>query len=159
MRSIVRHQTRQRGASMIEVLIALFVLSVGLLAVAGMQQIGLRNSHSAHLRSQATALAYDIADRMRANVVRARAQEYDVEMDDDFPDLDTCPAANPAEQVQCDLAEWGDALDRVLPRGDGSVDIGAVDPATGVQTAVVIVRWDDSRNADDPLEFRTDTQL
>src|SRR3569623_1233592 len=55
--------TRQRGFTMLEVLISVVVLSIGLLGIAGLQATGQRNNHSAYLRSQATALAYDMIDR------------------------------------------------------------------------------------------------
>lgn len=146
-----------RGASLIEVLVALFVLSVGLLGVAAMQQVGLRNSHSAHLRSQATALAYDVMDRMRANVAQARLQAYDSAFGASY-DLGNCvPNPVPAQRVACDLAQWRAALARVLPGGTGSIDVAA--PSGGMQTATVIVRWDDSRGELAPIAFRTMTQL
>ena len=56
------------GFTLIEVLVTLIVLSVGLLSLAGLQVFGLRTSHSASLRTQATIQSYDIIDRMRANL-------------------------------------------------------------------------------------------
>lgn len=52
---------------MIEILIALFVLAVGLLGFAGLQLMALSSSEEGYLRSQATQLAEDMATRMRAN--------------------------------------------------------------------------------------------
>lgn len=57
-----------KGVSMIEVLIALVVFSVGLLGLAGLQMNGLRLSHDSFLRGTASQLAADMADRIRANV-------------------------------------------------------------------------------------------
>lgn len=56
-----------QGFTLLEVLIAVVVLSVGLLGLARLQTAGLRQNHSAFMRSQATMLAYDIIDRMRTN--------------------------------------------------------------------------------------------
>ena len=50
-------------------MIAVFVLAIGLLGMAGLQMTSLKNNHSAYLRTQAVEYAYDIADRMRANSV------------------------------------------------------------------------------------------
>ena len=58
---------RSRGFTLVEVLVALVVLSIGLLGVAALQLTSLRSNHSSAMRSQATFLAYDIIDRMRAN--------------------------------------------------------------------------------------------
>src|SRR5690606_3260878 len=57
----------QHGFSLIEVLVALLVLSVGLLGLAMLQIEGLKHNTDAYYRTQATVLAYDIIDRMRAN--------------------------------------------------------------------------------------------
>ena len=58
---------RGAGFSLIEVLIALVVLSVGLLGLAALQAEGLRSSSTAFQRTQAVLLASDLMDRMRAN--------------------------------------------------------------------------------------------
>src|SRR4030095_5211790 len=65
-----------RGTTLIETLVALLVLSIGLLGIAGMQMTSLQNNRGAHLRSQAQVLSYDIADRMRANRIAALAGGY-----------------------------------------------------------------------------------
>ncbi|MDZ7902174.1 MAG: type IV pilus modification protein PilV [Rheinheimera sp.] len=57
----------QRGMTMLEILIAVMVLSVGLLGVAGLQTTNLRNSQSAHQRTMAVLLASGMAERIRAN--------------------------------------------------------------------------------------------
>ncbi len=66
---IIRH----RGATLIEVLVSVVVLAIGLLGMAGMQTQSLKGNHSAHLRSQATLLAADVADRIRARADTAIA--------------------------------------------------------------------------------------
>lgn len=58
----------QRGFSLLEVLIALLVLSLGLLGLAGLQTFSLRFNHQSYERTQATMLIYDMADRMRTNL-------------------------------------------------------------------------------------------
>jgi len=52
-------------------LVAMLVLAIGLLGLAGLQVVGLRNNQSAYLRAQATQLAYDMADRMRTNILES----------------------------------------------------------------------------------------
>ena len=58
----------QRGVSLLEVLITVLVLSVGLLGLAALQATGTKFNHGAYLRTQATALAYEMSDRMRTNI-------------------------------------------------------------------------------------------
>jgi len=102
----------QRGTTLIEVLVALVVLSVGLLGIAALQMTSLRNNRGAHLRSQAQVLAYDIADRMRANRDVALANAYVITM-----------TGTPAGTglVLTDLQEWKNTLAAVLPGGNGEI--------------------------------------
>ena len=60
-------RTRQRGISMVEALVALVVIAVGMLGIAGLYLSSLQASRSAKLRSYAVELAGSIADRIRAN--------------------------------------------------------------------------------------------
>jgi len=102
----------QRGTTLIETLVALVVLSVGLLGIAALQMTSLRNNRGAHLRSQAQVLAYDIADRMRANRNAAQANAY----------LTTL-AAGPTGTglVLTDLQAWKGTLAEALPGGQGEI--------------------------------------
>ena len=52
---------------MVEVLVTLVLLSVGLMGIAKLQLVSLRSVHASTVRGQAVLLAYDLADRMRAN--------------------------------------------------------------------------------------------
>lgn len=55
------------GYTLIEILVSVLVLAIGLLGLAQLQLMSIQNTHSSHLRSVATSLAYDMADRVRAN--------------------------------------------------------------------------------------------
>lgn len=64
---------KARGFTLLEVLIALLVLAFGLLGFALLQTMNLRFTQSANHRTQATNLAYDLLDQIRANRLQARA--------------------------------------------------------------------------------------
>ena len=64
------------GFTMLEVLVAILVVSLGLLGLAGLQTVGLRNNTSSAQRTIATQLAYDIADRMRGNYAGFLSGDY-----------------------------------------------------------------------------------
>src|SRR5471032_399648 len=68
--------TAAGGFSMIEVLASILIVSIGLLGLAGLQIIGLRNSQGATQRTIAAQLAYDMTDRMRANMVAVGTGDY-----------------------------------------------------------------------------------
>ena len=57
----------QRGLGIIEVLVALVVVSLGVLGVAGLQLTGMKHSAGSLYRAQALSLAEDMAERMRLN--------------------------------------------------------------------------------------------
>jgi len=70
--------SRQSGASLIEVVIAVLILAIGMLGVGAMQTVALRNSQSALERSQAVMLSYSALDLLRANPVAARIGSYNM---------------------------------------------------------------------------------
>jgi len=57
----------QRGFSLVEVLIALVIMSVGMLGIAGLFVQGMQAGRTSVLRHHAVTLAGDVADRIRAN--------------------------------------------------------------------------------------------
>jgi type IV pilus assembly protein PilV len=120
-----------RGTTLVETLVALLVLSIGLLGVAGMQMSSLQNNRGAHLRSQAQVLAYDIADRMRANRTVALAGGYKIALG--------ATVANTGTIATIDLSDWKGSLATTLPAGDGQVDL-----IVGSPLAVITVSWKDS---------------
>lgn len=98
----------ENGIGLIEVLIAVILISVGFLAVARMQVEGMRFSQSAYYRSQGYFMANDIIDRMRANLQGVAAGEYDNKSTDSSyvaPDCSTT-VCTPAQIALKDLSEW-----------------------------------------------------
>jgi type IV pilus assembly protein PilV len=144
-----------RGFTLIEILVAMVVLAIGLLGLAGLQANGLRNSQTAYFRSQAARLAYDMADRMRANTADAGALDTSVYItttptDAAAQNCITTGGCSPTEMAEQDLFEWNSNLAAALPGGQGSIAV------TGSEYAVT-VRWDDNRDgtvsANNPAEF------
>jgi len=60
-------KARQRGLTLIEVLVTLTILSIGLLGVAGLQGMAKRSTHQAYQRTLATQLVDGVIERIRAN--------------------------------------------------------------------------------------------
>ena len=110
------HKTHNNaGFSLIEVLITVIVLSVGLLGLAGMQAFGLRNNQEAYMRSQATILASDIAERMRANTLGVDAGHYNLGTATAVAACTTTAGCTAQQLAQQDLFEWRTALFNALP--------------------------------------------
>lgn len=68
--------TRQQGIGLVEILIAVVLISMGFLAAARMQVEGMRFSRSAYHQSQAYFLATEMIDRMRSNLDAVNAGLY-----------------------------------------------------------------------------------
>ena len=116
------------GFTLIEVLIAVLLLSIGLLGLAGLQMASLKNNGSAMNRSQATWIAYDVLDRMRANRTAALNGDYDIALG--------ATAPSGSSRTDVDLQAWKNELSS-LPGGDGAVK-------TSSNTVTVLVRWSDA---------------
>lgn len=137
-------RSQQHGFSLIEVLISMLVLSLGMLSLAALFISSLSTSHAASQRSQATFLAYDIIESMRANRKAALASCYTA----------TAACSNPV--ARNDLTLWQAQIRRTLPDGSGTVSM------TGTR-ATVEVSWDEGKTNEDgvPLRaaFSTDTGI
>lgn len=99
---------RQGGVGLIEVLVAVVLLSIGFLAAARMQMQGMRFSQGAYFQSQANFLAADMIDRMRTNTAGVLGGAYDavsttVAVADPECGTSVC---DPAEQAQQDIYDW-----------------------------------------------------
>ncbi|WP_192894159.1 type IV pilus modification protein PilV [Guyparkeria sp. SCN-R1] len=74
---LIHFRKGQCGVGLIEVLIAVLVLSIGFLGIAALQAKALSNNNSAMARTQATIASYSILDAMRADRANALAGDYD----------------------------------------------------------------------------------
>ena len=109
---------RQRGISIIESLVALVVISVGMLGIAGLYLSSLQASRTAKLRAGAVELVGSLADRIRAN--RDAATAYNTSAYGGAPATQGCDTAtrcSAAALAQDDLARWLTELKAGLPGG------------------------------------------
>ncbi|HEX9877846.1 MAG TPA: type IV pilus modification protein PilV [Gammaproteobacteria bacterium] len=139
-----------RGVTLVEVMVSLVILSVGLLGLAGLQTRSLQFNTSAYYRTQATALAYSLADRTRANRQGALNNLYNGVFENPAPACD--PNAGGGGTPAQDVAAWRNMLACQLPEGTGSV-------ARNGAEFTITVQWDDSRGEEPPEEFAFTTAL
>ncbi len=115
--------SKQQGFTLIEVLIAVVILAVGLLGMASLTLNSLQSSQGASLRSQASALAGDLGERLRANRDFAISNDTDylLALNTATTNLPACVGSSSgcdaAGQAQRDLAEWRASLATNLPAG------------------------------------------
>jgi type IV pilus assembly protein PilV len=132
---------RARGFTILEVLVSLVVLSIGLLGIGKLVLFSARANDSAYLRGQATELAYEILDNMRANRQMAVTQGYDTALNNVPANPGSCLGATctPGQVALYDVYTWKMRLPS-LPAGQGSV----VTSLTAPTTATITVQWDDA---------------
>ncbi len=128
------NKSSQTGFTLLEVLVSVIVLAIGLLGLAGLQASSMRFNQSAYLRSQATVMAYDIIDRMRANIVSARNGDYNFTVSDVTPTGTT-------QLADIDRQQWRTTLSH-LPSGTGGINI-VYDSTKNQYNATVNVQWGD----------------
>ncbi|MGK0270428.1 MAG: type IV pilus assembly protein PilV [Cocleimonas sp.] len=68
---------KQRGFSMIEVMVSLVIIVTGVLGLSGLQLATIKGTSNAHSRNVAVMLAMELSDRMRANPVGVAGGFYD----------------------------------------------------------------------------------
>lgn len=125
MMSRIPQQTwMQSGVSLIEVLVAIVILSIGLLGIAGLQLTSFRFMHDSNLMYQAALQANDMADRIRANSVgRDNGNYNNISGTGSDPGCITT-GCTPAQLAATDGFEWNTLNAQVLPTGTGTV-VGA----------------------------------
>jgi len=121
-------------------LFALFILSVGILGTSAMVSNSFRFTDAAALQTQSVALAYDLADKIRAN--SQSVGSYSTDVGDTYNNPPDCASAScsSGQIAQADLADWKTKLASNLPSGDGATVITADD-------ATINVQWSDRGTA------------
>ena len=133
----------QRGFTMLEILVTLFLLSMWLLASAGVQSSSLQFTKAAEFRTQAVYLATELAERMQANLGAAVAGSYQYAGGTTIGKDCTTATCLDNELADFDLAEWNGRVTAVLPNATVSVTTaGAANPIT----YTIVVSWTDRRD-------------
>lgn len=135
---------RQRGVGLIEVLVAILILALGMLGMAGLQAQALKTNQSSFARSQAVMLSYYILDAMRADRGSAISLNYNTGT---MTNGSITPICNPEVITGSRLTDnnrrhWIESLKISL--GDKDTTCGAIHcDDTGL--CIIQITWDDSR--------------
>ncbi len=148
----------QQGFTMFEMMIALLILSVGLLGIAGLQTRGQQFNHVAYTRTQAVFLAYDLMDRIRNN---SDATLNNGNGDDGAYAIN-CTAASKTPDNECnsdvvtnscttarlvtyDMTNWCIAVGNALPEGSAVLTWAAA-----TRQYSITLTWIEERTASAP---------
>lgn len=113
---LIKRFSNQRGFTLLEVMIAIAILAIGMLGIAGLHMISIEHNHAAYLRSQAVIITQDIVERMRSNPEAIKGNFFN---DIDTDNIATLPSINcltdalgcDHEQLaQIDIAQWAQSI-------------------------------------------------
>jgi type IV pilus assembly protein PilV len=144
------------GFTLVEVLVALVVLSIGLLGLAALQLSSLQFNTNSLFRTQATVAAYDIIDRMRSNRAGFKANAYQVLSLSDAANVvstyATCSGGSgscncqlasnpctPTDLATYDLGNWYLQTDSLLPGSSSNRATISRDATTNEVT--ITINW------------------
>lgn len=131
----------QQGVGLIEVLVAVLILTVGILGLVGLQTRALQFSQESLLQSQAMMMAYEMTDRIRAN--KTSAEDYKVMYGENVTAAQNCQTGTctPEQMALYELSEWKTNV-ASLPAGDAQI----VRDDSGVRPFYTItVRFQDTK--------------
>jgi type IV pilus assembly protein PilV len=130
----IKHN-RQRGVSLVESMIALLVISIGLLGIAALQITSMKQNNSALHHSQAVWIGYNIADRIRANF--ARFDSYaGINTSNSYSQDCVSGPCSAGQLVVADAANWATAM-QTLPGGLGIIS------SPSANELLITIMWDD----------------
>lgn len=149
---------RQRGVALIEAMVAVLILALGLLGLAGTQTSAVVLSHSAHYRSVAADLAADLADRVRANRSPFLASNNADVQPGRPPNFARCVQAGKdvscapqdadrqSYRVAAEMQDWFTRLRGQLPQATYTLTPAPAQVA-GDLRYTLLIRWNDNRGA------------
>ena len=148
---------KQRGITMVEILVAILILAIGFLGMASVQLMGAKNIAGSSFRTLATIYAYDMVERMRLNPEGIENDAYDA--------IDGTKVADPkcgntctAEKIaQRDAYEWNQLIKSSLTEGGLPKGVGNVDYDSTNQLHKVTVQWRESIRINDDYPDATGT--
>ncbi len=133
----IRANRNQRGFSLVEVLIALIIMSVGMLGIAGLYVQSMQAGRTSLFRHHAVTLAGDVADRIRANPTAGVAYTG---VGVDFGCVATGVDCNAVEMASSDILFWSQQATESLPNGNVVI---AFDNTVVPPSYTIAVGWDE----------------
>lgn len=168
---MMRHESKSRGFSLVEVLVALVVVSIGLLGLAKMQSVALASTTVSGTRSIVAIQAASLAAMMHANpdywqnnlVPQTTTISYN---SNPFSGVTACiiggagagtSACTPKQMAQYDLGQWAIAMQKLLPVYTSTITCQLVttSPGTSSISCVIQIQWPENAVAADASQSQT----
>ena len=140
MVNFTRKTKFQIGSSLVEVLVAMLIMAVGLLGLASLQVISIKNINNSQFRSLATTYAYDMVERMRSNPGGVSSNAYNA-IDGSETEPSCTSSCSNAVIAQSDAYQWNSLISQAVNVGGLPNGLGTV---TGDGSSFVItISWDE----------------
>jgi len=139
----MHRRSGQRGDSLIEVMMAVLIFSIGLIGLAGLMVMSTRSNHAAYLRTQVTFLASNMADRMSANPAGVWRGSYNSNAYPVAAATVGCgsgAACSSAELAMHDQQLWSSQLKTFLPNPVATIACGGLTSAGYDPTSQLAMR-------------------
>ena len=148
---------RVTGFTLIEVLVSTIILAIGLLGLASMQTLALKDNQDAFFYAQASSLAYEMADRIKAN---SAAWQGAILPSDSSDCSDSCNSiahtCTPGQMADYDYCAWKkNVVDRITVGASATVTVSplpTLSPVSAICTDTsgsrrcITVSWGRSKN-------------
>lgn len=140
--SLVKKGVTQAGSSLIEVMVALFVLAIGLLGILSMQTKSVQYTQSAYYYSQAMYLANEMVESMRSNTEQIDNYRVALGATLTAPSGECSgetPVCTASQLKDLDIYNWRQNVSNSLASGKGAI-------ATLGDVISITIEFDDSRS-------------
>lgn len=139
---------QQRGITLIEILVTVIILSIGFLGLASVQLAGTKNVTNSQNRTLATLYAYDMVERMRANIAGIDNSSYHDSSTKTATDPN-CTTCSFSDQAAKDVFEWKQLIEASpinggLPGGLGTIEFDANGAGVDDDVYIILVTWSES---------------
>lgn len=153
LHKLQHRNSRQRGISLIESLVAIVVMALGIFGIMGVQMRTLADTQTGVRRAQAIRLTEDLSERLRVSPnallsLKAYESGYDKKGSDLTATNCSSATCTPAEQATYDLKQWKTTVQQTLPGGEASIFLapGETTDANRRQLGVIIA-WRENERA------------
>ncbi len=138
IRQVTPHAKRQSGATLVEILVSVLILSFGMLGLAALQTRALQGNQSSLQRSQAIMLANYMLDAMRIDRVQANGGAYNI---------NRCGVVSTSTStlVETNIKDWLNSAQTNLGGTADSPVCGVIQCTVGTFNCTVDIKWDDSK--------------